>query len=1028
MPDFALSLYARRTLPMLPSLRSMPKPDSLHRRFAEALHNSGFAGDISLDFSSRAVQSTDNSIYQRFPQGVLYPAGIEDLVRIAQLSQEPAFRSVSLCPRGGGTGTNGQALSNGLVVDLSRHMNRILEINVAERWARVEAGVVKDQLNAAVKPYGLFFAPDLSTSNRATIGGMINTDASGQGSCRYGKTRDHVLEIDSVFLGGSRWRSRPLEPKELESVCERDDRIGEVHRVAADVERSERALIQEVFPPLNRSLSGYDLAHLRGTDDRFDLNSLLCGSEGTLGFICEAVVNLELLPRFTGLAIIHYRSFVGALRDSRRLMEAEPTAIETIDDKVLELARGDSIWSELEDFFPQQQTKAVNFLEFSAHSEAELSAALNRISLLLRESSEADPLFFTTTRDRNAINRLWTLRKRAVGLLGRTPGNRRPLPFVEDTAVAPERLADFIEEFRAILDARGLQYGMFGHADAGVIHVRPALDLRDSGAAQTVREVSDQVFALTRKYGGLLWGEHGKGLRSEYVPETFGKLYPQLQKIKAAFDPFNQLNPGKIATPGDPYPLTRLDEVATRGKRDRLIPAAVWEDYPDVVHCNGNGVCFNWDPDQSMCPSWKGSRERKYSPKGRATLMKEWLSQLAEQDYSARRNERGQRGGFLSRARAWAGKGQGDFSQEVFDSMDHCLACKSCATGCPVQVDVAAFRSVFFNHYFRRYLRPLRHHLIARLESILPVAARVPRLYNLATQSRPGKFFARSALGLTALPAMETGRDRAGLLARMNVGTARASVLNELSAREKARSVILVEDVFSRYFDPQLLPDVCAFLQTLGYRIWLADSILNGKPLHVLGFLQAFEKTARRTARELEELSASGVPLVGLDPSMTLTFRDEYPKTLGARWTLRVLLLQEWLAGEEEHLRRCSNLFAAGRFRLLLHCSEAALAADSAKQWQTIYGALGCELTVEQSGCCGMAGTFGHEASHAELSERIYRLSWQPKVEADAPTELCATGFSCRSQAERFSERSVPHPVQVLLARRRAAMGAAVTV
>lgn len=999
---------------MLPPLDNTTPADALHRRFAEALQRSGFGGDIQLDYSSRLIHSTDNSIYQRLPQGVLYPAETDDLVRIARLSCAGEFQSLHFAPRGGGTGTNGQSLSDGFIVDLSRHMNRILEVNIEEGWARVQAGVVKDQLNAAVHEHGLFFAPDLSTSNRATIGGMISTDASGQGSCRYGKTRHHVLAIDMVLSDGQRWCAAALSDAELEQIIRSDDRVGQIHGLLDEIHRENGPAIERIFPPLNRSLTGYDLAHIRDEQGRFNLNNIICGSEGSLGFIAEAVVNLEKLPSHKAVVMVRYNDFVAALRDCQHLMKAEVTAIETIDDIVLDLAKSDPLWLQVADYFPpsEQSLAAINLMEITAHSAAELEQQLLAVSEeIARSADNPHRLGHNILEEPGAMAMIWAMRKRAVGLLGKLPGHARPLPFVEDCAVAPARLPDFIADFRALLEREGLRFGMFGHGDAGVIHVRPALDLRDPESMASIRRISDEVFALTQRYDGILWGEHGRGLRSEYVPATFGELYPQLQRIKAAFDPRNQFNPGKIASLPGGADLLAIDAVPTRGQRDALIPVQSWDDLPEAVYCNGNGACFNWDPDQSMCPSYKGTRERKYSPKGRATLLKEWLAQLGQQAYTVRRG--------AAPRNNWMAKllplSRDDFSHEVFAAMDSCLACKTCATGCPVQVDVPTFRSVFLSHYFSRYRRPLRHHLIAGLEWLLPLAARMPALYKLATGSAVGRFIAERGLGLTAMPALQPSR----YTDESKVELADAGRLMKLSDAEKQRSLILVQDVFTRYLDGQVCQDIARFLQALGFRVWLAPGWYNGKPLHVLGYLRRFSKVATRRAKALNELATSGIPLVGMEPSMNLIYRHDYKDYVDQEVAPPVLLLQEWLAQQTPQLERHRERFTPGQFNLLPHCSEAALAGKSMGDWQTIFRALGSELTVEQVGCCGMAGTYGHELKYAETSRRIYELSWGQKQLDPATTS--ASGYSCRSQVERFEGQRLPHPVQLLLAQLKAA-------
>ena len=1057
---------------MIPRLAKFSAPAPLHVAFLAELRARGFEGSLSPAYADRTVFSTDNSIYQVYPQAIAFPKSVDDLVRIAKLAAEQRFQGLKLAPRGGGTGTNGQSLTDGLVVDLSRDMNRILEIDPARRRVRVEAGVVKDQLNKALKPHGLFFAPELSTSNRATIGGMINTDASGQGSCVYGKTRDHVLALTTVLLDGTVWTSRPLEAAELAAVAARPDRVGAIHRLVDGIQRENAALIAERFPKLNRCLTGYDLAHIRDADGRFDLNAVLCGAEGTLGFIVEAELNVLPIPRHSALINIRYDSFDAALRDARALVAMQAASIETVDSRVLALARNDIVWHEVREFFPDDpegSAEGVNLMELLADDADDLEAQLGRVTTMLEgqgrtsgrrgftvarnEGEENDRIAGLGSRRRDqlafgggaqgslrlaedgdeveqdggqtepffavkAVERIWGMRKKAVGLLGNMEGSRRPIPFVEDTAVPPEHLADYIAEFRAALDRRGLVYGMFGHVDAGVLHVRPAIDMTDPAQALLIREISDEVVALTRKYGGVLWGEHGKGVRSEYAPTFFGPLYPCLQAIKAAFDPYDQLNPGKIAAPAHGS-LLRIDEVPTKGSRERIIPAPIRESYDNALHCNGNGACYDFDVDAAMCPSWKGTRERRHSPKGRASLMREWLRlMLAEgadpvAEAASLRATPGWRT-LPARIANTIGqqRGEYDFSHEVKEAMDGCLACKACAGQCPIKVDVPAFRAKFLEAYHGRYLRPVKDGLVAGIEHLLPWAAKMPALYNLAVGSPPSQLVTKW-LGLVALPRLPRLRvDRE--LASRGVRTATPQALAALPAEERARSVVIVQDAFTSYFESQLVLDLVDLLSRLGFIPWVAPFRPNGKPLHVHGFLRGFERTAARNAAMLRALAAENVPLVGLDPSMTLTYRSEY-KALGADRAPKVQLVQEWLASRLDELPKLPGSVARDSFLLLPHCTERANAAGSLGDWQRVFGRLGLNLTVLPSGCCGMAGTFGHEARHRATSERIYGLSWKEKVATHARQgRLLATGYSCRSQAKIIDGVTLRHPVQAL--------------
>ncbi|MEQ6915923.1 D-2-hydroxyglutarate dehydrogenase YdiJ [Halomonas aquatica] len=1048
---------------------TMPGLDAHYLRFLEDLQTDGFEGEITPEHATRTVLATDNSIYQRLPQAVLSPRHGADLERIARLAGREEHRRVVLTPRGGGTGTNGQSLTDGLVVDVSRHMNAILDIDVEKRRVRVQAGVVKDQLNAALKPHGLFFAPDLSTSNRATIGGMISTDASGQGSCEYGKTRDHVFELETVLLGGERLISRPLADDELTPLCESDDVTGTAYRTAREIIDTQRALIDATFPPLNRCLTGYDLAHLRDDQGRLDLNSLLCGSEGSLGLLDEAVLNVLPIPAHSTLVNVRYAGFMEALRDAKALMgsgdashaqpQVHPTSIETVDDTVLLLAMEDFVWDSVAEFFPAGDTpvRGINLIEFNDDDPERLAERVEAFCRHLKQDATVERLGYTLAEGREPIQRVYGMRKRAVGLLGNArvdeKGEKRPIPFVEDTAVPPEHLADFIAEFRAALDARGLSYGMFGHVDAGVLHVRPAIDMKDPEQERLIREVSDEVVELTRRYGGLLWGEHGKGVRSEYSPAFFGELYPSLQRVKAAFDPHNQLNPGKIATPLSTPPdtaekadvppadadeeqtvkwvdpgLLAIDGVPTRGQLDRTIDERVWQSHAATVYCNGNGACYNYDPNDAMCPSWKATRDRVHSPKGRAGLIREWLRLQGEAGIDLVEESRRQRAegawGFAKRfprraLNTWRRDREADFSHQVYDAMAGCLACKSCAGQCPVKVNVPDSRSRFLEAYHGRYLRPARDYLVGGMEFLLPALSRVAPLYNAALGNRLVDRLLAGPIGLVDSPRLS----RASLkkqLAAWGVAQATPTSLGLLTEAQKASSVVLVQDAFTSHFEARLVMDIVELLSRLDVRVFVAPFAPNGKPLDVQGFQGAFARTAGKQARRLSTLADFGVPLVGIDPAMTLTYRQEYVKALGPNAVPEVLMLQEWLVTQSSTLARRpapQGLKAEDPgFRLLSHCTEKTNAAGSPKAWQQLFSAFGLELELVNTGCCGMSGTYGHEARNLETSRTIYAQSWQPLVEDGANArKLLATGYSCRSQVKRFSEQSLPHPLQALL-------------
>lgn len=708
--------------------------------YLTTLKDRGFSGDLTTSYAECLSMATDNSIYQLTPQAVVYPRSTSDVQLLAKLAIDKQFQSLTFTPRGGGTGTNGQALTEGIVVDMSRYMQKILQINVAEKWVRVEAGVIKDQLNQFLAPYGYFFSPELSTSNRATLGGMINTDASGQGSLVYGKTSDHVLSVKAILLGGEVLETYPMTVELAERFSQQQSTIGRIYSTVYHHYRQQRQLILAKFPRLNRFLTGYDLRHVfDDTMTQFDLTRILTGSEGTLAFITEAKLNITPLPKIRRLVNIKYDSFDSALRNAPVMVAAKALSVETVDTKILSLAPDDIIWhsgSKLINDVDDKKLSALNIVEFSGDSEEKINQQLTRLCSQLDKLIQAGNsgiLDYHICHQLADIENIYTMRKKAVGLLANTKGLAKPIPFVEDTCVPPEHLADYIAEFRVLLDRNNLAYGMFGHVDAGVLHVRPVMDMCDPQQEVLMKQISDQIAQLTAKYGGLLWGEHGKGFRSAYGPQFFGeKLYQIFCQIKTAFYPFNQLNPGKICSSINvALPLMPIDAVK-RGTYDRTIPIKVRETFEQVMACNGNGLCFNFDVNSPMCPSMKISQQRIHSPKGRATLMREWLRLQVKQgvnlalfaedinSYKLSWPQKITRLYHTLRAKS----GQYDFSHEVKEAMAGCLACKACSTQCPVKIDIPSFRAKFLALYYSRYLRPISDYVVANIELTLPLMAK----------------------------------------------------------------------------------------------------------------------------------------------------------------------------------------------------------------------------------------------------------------------------------------------------------------
>lgn len=1026
---------------MLPRIDHQTHLPPLYDNFVHSLQAKNFTGDINASYSARLAVATDNSVYQQLPQLVINPRSQKDIVVLAKTASEEVFSEIKFSARGGGTGTNGQSLTPGIIVDLSKYMNKVLEINVEEKWVKVEAGVVKDQLNDYLRPHGFFFAPDLSTSNRATIGGMINTDASGQGSLVYGKTSNHVLALTSVLANGDVLNTEPMSVEQAKALAQEETSHGHITKQVLASSLDNRELILEKFPRLNRFLTGYDLENVLLDEEKtFDLSRLITGSEGSLAFVCEAKLNVTPISPAKTLINIKYDSFDSALRHSPFLVNAKATSVETIDSKVLNLAKQDIVWHSVSDLItdvPDKVMDGINIVEFNgttvealAEQVAALTAGLDKT---ISSENTGGVIGYQVTSDLASINKLYAMRKKAVGLLGNTDGSQKPLAFAEDTAVPPENLADYIVEFRALLDSYNLHYGMFGHVDAGVLHVRPALDMCDPEQEKLLRTLSDEVVKLTAKYGGLMWGEHGKGYRSEYGPAFFGEqLFTELRKIKAVFDPLNKMNPGKICTPIDSSEqLVRVDDTK-RGYFDRQIPVAVKDSFNAAMDCNGNGLCFNYDADSPMCPSSKITKDRRHSPKGRAGLMREWLRLLEKQgvDILALENQ----------VNHWSVKklldstftkiklslfekeeNKNDFSHEVMEAMQGCLACKACASQCPIKVDVPDFRSRFINIYHSRYPRPLKDHLVANVEILAPLMAKAPKLVNSILSLKAYDKLSEKTIGyvntpLLSVPTLKSQVKKAGYsgfdLAK----------LQGLTDQQRQGYVLIVQDPFTSFYDANTVESMMALIRKLGLEPILLPFKPNGKAQHVKGFLARFASTAKSSSEFLNQLAKLNIPMLGMDASMVLCYRDEYTKTLGdKRGEFKVLLAHEWLVSfikQDQQFKRDVNDNANDKepaFKLFAHCTEKTALANSENEWASIFTHFGLMLEKVSVGCCGMAGTYGHEKTNLENSKGLFELSWQPKLAEIAPTQILATGFSCRSQVKRLTELKAKHPVEALL-------------
>lgn len=932
---------------MTAALRKPPRPD-----LAARLRAAGFTGNAEADLALRAAMSTDNSVYSLTPDLIVAPRDAGDVLRLLGVLAEPAWADLAITARGGGTGTNGQSLNHGVIVDFRRHMNRLLQVDPAGGWADVEPGIVLDDLNERLRPHGLFFAPETSTSNRCTIGGMVATDASGKGSRIYGKTSDNILGLELATPDGLLDSAKPAPAwaTPMLAAAERAAREGRDAFIAAT-------------PPLNRRFTGYDLDRACPPEGGFDWWRLFLGAEGTLGLVTRIRLKLRRIEAEKRLLVVGFDSFRDALASASPLLRVDPTAVEVMDETVQDLARRAGILDRLPAGLRSEARLAYTFIEFNGDDAASLATRITACRDLL--SGLGGVRAIHEAGDLAEIKALWAIRSAGVGLLGKVDGPARPVAFVEDCVVPPEHLPDFVDDFVDVLRRNGLGFGMYGHVDVGCLHIRPALDIDSAADRAKLVAVSDAVFALTRKYGGIFWGEHGKGVRGAYLQDWIGTdAYRGLQGVKAAFDPQGRYNRGKLVSTGD-------DIMGIATTPFRAFNTAKGDPLEKAFRCNGNAQCLSYAAATPMCPSFKATADLRHSPKGRADALRAW--------HAARTQ----------------GQSTGEQETDLLAALDTCLGCKACASSCPVQVDIPAMRSAFLSDYHRRHRRPLADRAMLLGESLSPVVQRVaPLLAPLWPLVAP---LAERFTGTTALPRKLCARPAAAL--RFD---AQAVPQN---------AVVLVDDWFTALFDPALRRDLTEGFLALGYAPRILPLRPAGKAALNLGDLAGFDRLARALVADLQAVAALGVPLVGTDPALVMLLRQDFPKR--GHTPPVVFLPQEFLAAELGKGRRFPQARRTATASLLSHCTETTAHPAAPDQWKTVFRAIGIDVAAKATGCCGMAGLFGHQTRHQDIARTLFDTSWRQHMD---DTPLAVTGFSCRCQTERLGNKPARHPLGLIAA------------
>ncbi len=959
-------------------------------------------GELHTDRMHLLMYSTDASDYRERPLAVVYPRHEED---IRELVRFAGAEGITLIPRTAGTSLAGQVVGSGMVVDVSRHMNRILEVNEKERWVRVQPGVVLDELNIALRGTGLFFGPETSTSNRSMIGGMIGNNSCGLHSIVHGTTREHTLEVRAILSDASVAEFGPMDEKQLEEKLKLNNLEGKIykciHRMLSN--KDNQAEIEAGFPDpkVVRRNTGYALDELLhspvflGETARykdFNLCRLLSGSEGTLLFMTEAKLNLlPLPPKHKVLMPIHFESVKEAIRGNLVALRHKPMAVELMDKTILDCTKG-NLTQRKNRFFLEGDPGAVLMVELMDDDEAVLE---KRVAELEQDMRSENLGYHYPVVKGTDISRVWALRKAGLGVLSNVPGEGRPVSVIEDTSVNVEVLEDYIDDFDKILDSYGLSCVYHAHISVGELHLRPILNLKDAGDVQRFHDIALDSAKLVKKYRGSLSGEHGDGrLRGEFIPLMVGdKNYELIKEVKALFDPGNIFNARKIT---DTPPMNTF----LRYKPGYVTPDfETYFDYREgsfmklVEKCNGSGDCRKTEiTGGTMCPSYMATRDEMATTRSRANVLRELLSQPGLKN---------------------------PFDQkDIYKILDLCLSCKACKSECPSSIDMAKLKAEFMQHWYMHHPVPLRTKLIANITSINRLGMIAPRLFNLVVKTTWTSRLLKAVLGFAprrSIPTLGTKSVRSW--ARRNLDQLNGSL------PESAPEVLLYIDEFTNYNDCHLGRTAIRLLNKLGIRVQLARHPVSARTFISKGLLKKARKHARSNVQMLAPLVSPGKPLVGIEPSAILGFRDEFPELVGPDLAEDARFLAKNSYTMEEYLVKAheEGVFSADRFtrekeelKLHGHCQQKAIASTGPTK-ALLSIPENYDVTEIPSGCCGMAGSFGYEKEHYELSMKVGELVLFPAVrEAEESTLIAAPGTSCRHQILDGTGRKALHPLEIM--------------
>ena len=955
-------------------------------------------GDLKYDTVTRTIYSTDASVYREMPLAVAWPKGVDDIRKIVLFASE---KKTSVTVRAAGTSLAGQVVGSGIIMDISRHMNRILEINMEERWVRTEPGVILDELNMALKETGLFFGPETSTSSRCNIGGMVGNNACGSHSLIYGSTRDHTISLKCILSDGSEAEFGPVDKVTFRHKCMQENLEGVIYRNIRDIlsDPGNRRAIREGYPDpaIPRRNTGYALDLLldseifdNNNDERFNFCNLLTGSEGTLAVITEIKLNLvPLPPPCKALVCVHLKGRNEAFRANLTALKFRPSAVEMMDNRILELTES-NISQRNNRFFLDEKPGAIVIVEFCRDTPEDTDRVIDDMIQALRSSGYG--YAYPVIRG-NDIKKVWDLRKAGLGILGNMPGDAKPVSLIEDTAVKVEDLPEYISDFEEMLSRYGKDVVYHAHIGTGELHMRPVLNLKDKDDAELFRTLGHETALLVRKYRGSMSGEHGDGrLRGEFIPLIIGDHnYDLLKSVKRAWDPEGILNPGKITdTPVMNTSLRYKPGEKTRDIETIFDFSASGGIIRAAEKCNGSGDCRKTaKTGGTMCPSYMATGDERNTTRARANILREFLSTRTGDPWD---------------------------NEEIFEILDLCLSCKGCKSECPSGVDIALLKSEFLQHWYDRHGVPLRTWMIAHISSFNKAGSLAPGIYNFFLRNRLISSVIRRIGGFSekrSIPLLYSTTLR--MWAKRN--------LDDLNPRDPAGSVVLFADEFTDLNDTLTGITAIKLLTSLNYRVTLVNHEVSARTFISKGLIRKARRIVRNNIEILSDVISAELPLIGIEPSAILGFRDEYPGLAGSdlrekaeKLSVNCLMIDEFISGEFRKGKIRRDMFTTERKNILLHahCQQKAVSSPAASL-EMLSIPEGYSVTEIPSGCCGMAGSFGYEKEHYELSNMIGELILFPEIRESAPgTIIAAPGTSCRHHIKEGTGRSALHPAEIL--------------